>query len=110
MVTCTVCHALADNGKKRGRRLYLEFTPAELRTTALVNECQSCIVLLKGILLMQDDTWSFTENVSKVYGYGLATKDDTLTLEVYFIERLPRVVLEFFYTRHESRLYWRRLP
>lgn len=45
---------------------------------------------------MQDDTWSFTATVSRVYGYRLATETDTLTLEVYFIDERPRMMLEFF--------------
>lgn len=54
---------------------------------------------------MQDNTWSFAADVSRVYGYGLATESDTLTLEVYFIDSRPRLMLEFFHRNHagESR-------
>lgn len=44
---------------------------------------------------MQED-WSFTATVSRVYGYGLATDTDTLTLEVYFIDERPRMMFGFF--------------
>jgi hypothetical protein len=47
---------------------------------------------------MQDYTWSFAADISSVYGYGLARESDTLTLEVYFIDNRPRLVLELFHT------------
>lgn len=47
---------------------------------------------------MQDDTWSFAAHVSRVYGYGLPfwKASDTLTLELYFTDNRPRLILEFF--------------
>lgn len=92
---CQVCHDLVKE-KNNAPRLYLEFTPESLNHSALVQRCRSCDFLMRGILLMQDDTWSFIANVSRVYGYGLATEMDTLTLEVYFIDERPRMMLEFF--------------
>lgn len=53
---------------------------------------------------MQDNDWSFVSDVSRVYGYGLATKSETLTLEVYFIEDRPRLILEFFYVDRSGEL------
>lgn len=53
---------------------------------------------------MQDNTWSFAADVSRIYGYGLATESDTLILEVYFIEDRPRLTLEFFYVDHPGEL------
>lgn len=53
---------------------------------------------------MQDNDWSFESDVSRVYGYGLATKSETLTLEVYFIEDRPRLILEFFYVDRSGEL------
>ncbi|KAI0139085.1 HET-domain-containing protein [Hypoxylon sp. NC0597] len=95
MAACELCHALVINTKD-SVRLSLEFTPDELQKSALINKCLSCDILLKGILLMQDDTWSFAKDVSRVYGYGYPTGTDTLTLEVYFSDGRPRLMLEFF--------------
>lgn len=92
---CQICHDLVKE-KNNSPRLYLEFTPESLNQSALEQRCRSCDFLMRGILLMQDDTWSFTATVSRVYGYGLATETDTLTLEVYFIDERPRMMLEFF--------------
>lgn len=101
MPTCQLCHNLAKD-ENSGFRLWLEFTPDCLQQSVLVHQCQSCTILLDGISLMQDDTWSFTADVSKVYGYGLATESDTLTFEVYFIDNRPRVMLEFFHVEQSG--------
>jgi len=104
MSTCRLCRNLVRD-ENSGIRLSLEFTPECLQKSVLVHECQSCAILLNGISLMQDNTWSFAADVSRVYGYGLATESDTLTLEVYFIDSRPRLMLEFFHGDHtgESR-------
>ncbi|KAI1416501.1 HET-domain-containing protein [Hypoxylon sp. FL1857] len=106
MATCELCHALVINTRDSAR-LSLEFTPDELRESAVTKKCLSCAILLNGILLMQDDTWSFTANVSRVYGYGYPTGADTLTLEVYFNDGKPRFMLEFFYL---ARNYSETMP
>ncbi|KAI1141501.1 HET-domain-containing protein [Hypoxylon sp. FL0543] len=107
MATCELCHALVVNPEDSAR-LFLEFTPAELRRSALDSKCLSCTVLFKGILIMQDDTWSFETNVSRVYGYGYLTGTETLTLEVYFSDGRPRLMLEFFTLseRHIDPIPW----
>jgi hypothetical protein len=44
---------------------------------------------------MQDDSWSFSDDVSVVYGYAFSS-NDTLFLEIYFADSRPRVMIEFF--------------
>ncbi|OTA59596.1 HET-domain-containing protein [Hypoxylon sp. EC38] len=95
MSTCELCHTLVINAEDSAR-LSLEFTPDELQKSALINKCSSCDILLKGIFLMQDDTWSFAKDASKVYGYGYPTGADTLILEIYFCDGRPRLMLEIF--------------
>lgn len=51
---------------------------------------------------MQDDTWSFPEDVLRVYGYAHGPNDDTFGLEVYFSDDRPRVNLEFFRDRRST--------
>lgn len=96
MSPCQLCHDLKKDDNS-GHRLSLEFTPEYLQQSAILRKCQSCTILLNGISLMQDDTWSFAAHVSRVYGYGLATESDTLTLEIYFVNSHPRLMLEFFH-------------
>lgn len=97
MSACGLCHGLATKNSRNGTRLFLEFTPAELRQSALVDGCQTCAMILMGILLMQKTAWTFATDVSRVYGYGLSTQTDTLYFDLYFIQERPKLVLEFFW-------------
>lgn len=94
MANCEVCNDLKQ--KRSGVRLAIEFTSSELEQSALVKKCQFCVILRQGILLMQDETWSFATDVSTVNGYAFS--GDTLFLEISFVKekRKPRVVIEFF--------------
>jgi hypothetical protein len=75
-------------------RLAIEFTSNKLEHSALVEKCQFCSIILEGILLMQDETWSFATDISTVNGYAFS--GDTLFLEIYFLKEKPRLVIEFF--------------
>lgn len=94
MANCEVCNDLKQ--KRSGVRLAIEFTSSELDQSALVEKCQFCSFMRQGILLMQDETWSFATDVSTVNGYAFS--GDTLFLEISFVreKRKPRVVIEFF--------------
>ena len=50
-----VCQGLAKPAGKL--RLFFEFTPAELRQSALKQNCETCKTLLNGISVMKDDAW-----------------------------------------------------
>ncbi|KAL7932098.1 heterokaryon incompatibility domain-containing protein [Trichoderma chlorosporum] len=94
MTNCEVCNDLKQ--KRLGLRLAIEFTPDQLKHSALVKKCQFCSIMRQGILLMQDETWSFASGVSIVNGYAFS--GDTLFLEISFLKekQKPRVVIEFF--------------
>lgn len=92
MSKCEVCNDLEQ--KRSGTRLAIEFTSSELEHSALVKKCQFCSILLQGILLMQDETWSFATDTSTINGYAFS--GDTLFLEIYFLKEKPRLVVEFF--------------
>jgi len=94
MPPCQVCQGLVKPPGKP--RLFLEFTPAELRQSALQQKCEICDTLLNGISEMQDGTWWFVDDVSRVYGYAFTCENATLTLEIYFSDDRPRVTLEFY--------------
>lgn len=51
-----------------------------------------------------DGQWSFTSDVSRVYGHALATDTDTLTLEVCFVQERPKLVIELFRTDYHGML------
>ncbi|KAI1353694.1 HET-domain-containing protein [Xylaria sp. FL0043] len=94
-MACKLCKNLVKDADQQSR-LWLEFTPQELRLSARDHNCLSCAILLEGIILMQAEGWSFEHDVSRAYGYGLASEKDTLALELYFYDERPRIVLEYF--------------
>lgn len=83
--------------------LSLKFAPAELQRSAVQQNCDQCKILLAGLQLMEDGTWTLLDDVSEVYGRGRAPWyrgegriKSTLTLEVHFKKDRPSVTLEFF--------------
>ncbi|KAK8017326.1 hypothetical protein PG993_013652, partial [Apiospora rasikravindrae] len=67
--------------------------------------CPSCDVLLRGLQAKEDGSWSL-KDVSTIYGYGFRSEYSTLTLEVYFIQHRPKLLLEFFDPGHKKSLQW----
>lgn len=96
MDPCGVCQGLLKPQNRQ--RLAFEFTPSKLKESANTAGCETCRLLLQGICQMEGP-WSFATDVSSVYGYGLETATDTLTLEIYFGEHTGRskLVLELFW-------------
>ncbi|KAK8066653.1 HET-domain-containing protein [Apiospora hydei] len=91
---CQLCHGLQPNSGTS--RLFLECKPDDLLQSANLG-CESCGFLLRGLQAKEDSSWSL-KDVSTVYGYGFRSEHDTLTLEIYFVQERPKVVLEFFVT------------
>ncbi|KAI0967648.1 heterokaryon incompatibility protein-domain-containing protein [Xylaria arbuscula] len=99
---CKLCKNLV-NGPSRQSRLWLEFTPQELCFSVHHSNCLSCAILLKGIILMQAEDWSFEHDVSRVY--GIASNRDTLALELYFYDERPRIIREYFIVQDSDQSY-----
>lgn len=100
MPQCSLCNDL----KKRGEddvRLAFDFIPSELEMSAEA-KCTACIVILAGIR-HSEDGWTLAENVTRIYVFALAKEGDSLSLELYFKDDRPKVVLEF-YRREKKRL------
>ncbi|KAI8948208.1 hypothetical protein F4801DRAFT_604601 [Xylaria longipes] len=95
MPKCKLCKNLIKDANQLSR-FWLECTPHELYQSAHNHNCLSCATLLEGTTLIQADDWSFERDVSTVYGYGLASANDTLALEVYFKDGRPRILLGYF--------------
>lgn len=89
---CELCHDLHRNG--RTSRVVLECKPDELIQSAGINQCSSCDILLRGLRLMEDDSWSLEDALS-LYGYGFRDHD-TLIVEIHFKQDRPRIELEFY--------------
>jgi hypothetical protein len=75
-------------------RLAFDFVPSELDRSAEA-KCPACNVILAGIL-HSEDGWTLAEDVTHIYVFGLAKKEDSLSLELYFRDDRPKVVLEFY--------------
>ncbi|KAI1302226.1 HET-domain-containing protein [Xylaria venustula] len=103
-MVCDVCKNLVKDTSQQSR-IWLEFTPEELYSSVHHRNCFSCAILLKGIILMQAEGWSFEHDVSKVYGYGIALETDTLALEIYFHDERPRIILEYFIVKGSDYSY-----
>lgn len=96
--------ALCNNLKKRNRddqRLAFDFTPGDLVQSAGVSQCLVCKVLLDGILRFEGP-WKLNEDVTRIYLIGLTRQEDSLTLEIYFSDDRPKLVLEFYRGEHEQ--------
>jgi hypothetical protein len=100
MSRCNLC----NNLKKKNEddvRLAFDFEASELRRSAEA-KCPACQVILAGIQ-RSEDGWTLAEDVARTYVYGLANKEDSLSLEIYFRDDRPKVILEF-YRREKNEL------
>ena len=98
MAMCSLCQSLEK--KYSTRRLALDFKPHQLLESVSVTRCISCSLLLEGIVCFEDATWSFSEHVVHVYGYGLGGPEETLAVELYFIDERPKLTVEFFHPQN----------
>lgn len=112
MSQCNLCNNLK---KKSGDdvRLALDFVPSELCKSA-ETQCPACNVILAGIQ-HSEDGWTLAEDVTRIYVFGLANKEDSLSLELYFKDDRPKVILEVYSRErnvlssecfHISRFFW----
>lgn len=95
--------ALCNDQQKRDEddaRLGFDFTPEELLRSACDKNCDSCLVILEGLrrsgLL---ESYSFEEDVRRVYVRCCGQRgnlNDTLSVEMYFVDERPKVELEFY--------------
>jgi hypothetical protein len=95
MSPCIVCKNLKKN--EDDFRLAFDFVPSELIKSAKATKCVACKLLLDGILRFEEESWNFSRDVTRVYANGLTKKQsDTLSVEVYFNDDRPKLVLEFY--------------
>jgi hypothetical protein len=97
MTQCRLCYNL----KKKNEddfRLAFDFAPSDLEKSAGA-QCAVCKMILDGILHFED-AWDLSKDVSHIYVFGLSKEQDSLSLEVYFKDEQPKLVLELY--RHEQ--------
>lgn len=98
MVRCHLCYDL-EKKEEDDFRFACDFAPEQLLRSANVQKCISCALILEGILCFEDESWSFNTGVIRVYAYAhsSAIEDDTLSVELYFNDERPKLILEFFH-------------
>jgi hypothetical protein len=97
MARCKLCNDQEKKGEEYVR-LAFDFTPTEISISA-ENGCVSCAVILKGLSAAESGTWSFKDDIRRVYARcrSSSTKiPDSLTVEIYFADERPKLELEFF--------------
>ncbi|KAF2025486.1 HET-domain-containing protein [Setomelanomma holmii] len=111
MNRCALCH---DQVKKNEEdpRLAFDFTPEQLNQSAFGRGCDSCIVILEGLRQSETPDWSFHRDIRRVYARCRSKRgdfQDTLRLEVYFIDDRPKLQLEY-YSLQEHHVPWSDIP
>jgi len=100
MSQCNLC----NNLKKKNEddfRLAFDFVLSELVKSTKPAKCLACEVVLDGILRFEENSWEFSKDVARVYAYGLAKQQDSLSLALYFRDDRPKLVLEFYHRPQE---------
>ena len=114
MAPCELCNNLEKRPLDHVR-LALDFTYEELllsvRSPQRTTTCAPCCLILEAI----ERTVSTPEaDIRRIYIYGLATEFDTLTLQLYFVDDRPKLILEIFHPEVQvsgpSRGFWPAIP
>ncbi|KAH7079529.1 heterokaryon incompatibility protein-domain-containing protein [Paraphoma chrysanthemicola] len=94
--------ALCNDQVKRNEddpRLAFDFTPEQLIQSAFDQTCDSCLVILEGLRQSETPDWSFRRDIRRVYARCRSTRgsiQDTLRLEVYYVDDRPKLELEYY--------------
>jgi hypothetical protein len=98
MSRCALCHDQVKRDED-DVRLAFEFTPEQLVRSAFDHGCDSCLVILEGLRQSETPDWSFQRDIRRVYARCYAKHgsfQDTLRLEVYYIDDRPKLELEYY--------------
>lgn len=108
-VRCELCNDLRKKDLDDAR-LGFDFTPVELQRAAYEEHCPSCLILAEVVKQSQKlSMQQLQHDVRRIYARCCGergTHRDTLTLEVYFIDDRPKLLLELYSTQsHRTLLY-----
>ena len=101
MAYCLLCYNL-EKKHVDNPRMAVDMTAKQLLNAGKSISCDICSFIVEGIRHFEDASWSLERDVSRIYLYGLSSRGDSLTVELYFRNDRPKIVLEFFHT--EGRL------
>jgi hypothetical protein len=106
MTRCALCHDQVKRDED-DVRLAFEFTPEQLVQAAVHHRCDSCLVILEGLRQSETADWSFHCDVRRVYATCHGKRgplQDTLRLEIYYIDDRPKIELEYFSLQPHRKL------
>jgi hypothetical protein len=83
-------------------RLAAEFTAEQLLYAQKTSSCDICHYIADGIHQFEDHSWSLKKDVSQIYLYALSNRGDSLTIELYFRNDRPKLVLEFYHASSKT--------
>ncbi|KAJ4371276.1 hypothetical protein N0V83_004493 [Neocucurbitaria cava] len=98
MTRCALCNDQVKRDED-DVRLAFDFTPEQLQRSAFDGGCDSCLVILEGLRQSETPGWSFQRDIRRVYARCQNKRvrlNETLRLEVYFVDDRPKLELEFY--------------
>ncbi|KAH7071302.1 heterokaryon incompatibility protein-domain-containing protein [Paraphoma chrysanthemicola] len=108
--------ALCNDQVKRNEddpRLAFDFTPEQLIQSAFDQTCDSCLVILEGLRQSETLDWSFRRDIRRVYARCCSARgsiQDTLRLEVYYVDDRPKLELEYYSLQAHPNIPWKTIP
>ena len=101
MTGCALCNDLIKRDNDDAR-LAFDFTPEQVKWCAFLEGCESCLVILEGLQQSQTPEWSLERDVKIVLARchnKRGTFQDTLRLEIFFVDDRPKLELEYYSLR-----------
>ena len=101
MTGCALCNDLIKRDDDDAR-LAFEFTPEQVKWCAFLEGCESCLVILEGLQQSQTPEWSLERDVKIVLARchnKRGSFQDTLRLEIFFVDDRPKLELEYYSLR-----------
>lgn len=103
---CSLCNNL-EKWSPHDDRLALDFTYDVLSRNGETGACKSCALMLEAT---ERFVSSPAQAISRVYVYGLAANCNTLSVEIYFKDDRPKLILELFHHLDDSEASGRPWP
>ena len=106
MVRCALCNDQVKRDED-DERLAFDFTPSQLQRSAFDNGCESCLVILEGLRQSEGKDWRWYRDIRRVYARCLCKQggfQDTLRLEIYFVDDRPKLELEYYSLQPHRKL------
>lgn len=98
MIRCALCNDQVKRDED-DERLAFDFTPSQLQRSAFDNGCESCLVILEGLRQSEGKDWRWYRDIRRVYARCLSKQgafQETLRLEIYFVDDRPKLELEYY--------------